>query len=105
MYYVTVNNQEEAGNISGDLLEQQLAVCTNWFPIMCAYRWEGEIKQGAEVVLIIKTRENLRDKIEAVIAKHISYTNFIAEIAVHSINAAFEGWLEKEVNGSPPARG
>ena len=97
IFYITLNNNDEAKAISFALLENQLAVCTNWFPINCAYRWEGEIKQSAEVVLIIKTKNNLRNKIEEVIANHIGYTNFIAEINVDSVNNGFLNWLNAEV--------
>ncbi|MBV8815732.1 MAG: divalent cation tolerance protein CutA, partial [Verrucomicrobia bacterium] len=43
IYYVTLNTDDEARRISQELLERQLAVCTNWFPITCAYRWEGKL--------------------------------------------------------------
>jgi periplasmic divalent cation tolerance protein len=36
IYYITLNNDDEARRISKALLEGQLAVCTNWFPITCA---------------------------------------------------------------------
>lgn len=97
MYYVTLNNQDEAKTLSHLLLEKQLAVCTNWFPISCAYKWEGEIKNGSEIVLIIKTKNNLREKIEKEISKLIHYTNYIAEIDVHSVNHSFLNWLDSEV--------
>jgi periplasmic divalent cation tolerance protein len=97
IFYVTLNNASEANQISFDLLEKRLAVCTNLFPITCTYRWQGEIKQEPEVVLIIKTMEGLRNEIEVVIGQHVSYTNFIAELEVHSINAGFMTWLTAEV--------
>lgn len=97
MYYVTLNNIDEAKKISVSLLEKQLAVCTNIFPITCTYRWQGEIKQEPEVVLIIKTKNGMRSEIERVISEHINYTNFIAEIDIHSINDGFLQWLNKEV--------
>lgn len=97
MYYITLNRHEEAKAISYDLLEKQLAVCTNWFPMTCAYRWQGEIKSEPEVVLILKTQEGLRKKIEEVVSKHISYTNYMAELDVHSINQGFLSWLNAEV--------
>ena len=43
IYYVTLNTDDEARQITHALLERQLAVCANWFPITCAYRWEGKI--------------------------------------------------------------
>lgn len=97
MYYVTLNNAEEANKISLVLLEKQLAVCTNMFPISCAYRWQGEIKQESEVVLIIKTKEGMRSDIESVIKQYINYNNFIAEINVNSVNDNFLQWLNVEV--------
>ena len=98
IFYVTVNNADEANAISRDLLENRLAVCTNYFPIHCMYRWQGEIKQGHEVVLIIKTIDEMRDKMESVLKKHITYTHFIAELAVNSINDSFLQWLNAEVS-------
>lgn len=97
MYYITLNHQDEAQMISHELLEKQLVVCTNWFPMTCAYRLKGKIKQEPEVVLILKTKEGLRDAIEKVISQYIDYTNYIAELDVHSINTGFLNWLKDEV--------
>ncbi len=52
LYYITLNNTDEARQIGRALLEQKLAVCVNWFPITCAYVWQGEISEEPEVVLI-----------------------------------------------------
>lgn len=97
IFYVTVNNSQDAENISASLLTKRYAVCTNWFPIHCAYRWQGEVKSGLEVVLIIKTQTDYRQEIEATIRDHIDYTNFIAEIDIHSVNHGFANWLTQEV--------
>lgn len=97
IYYVTLNNTEEAQKISQELLEKQLAVCTNWFPITCAYRWEGKINIEPEIALIVKTQAGYREKIEQVIQEHIDYTNFIAEIAPESVNTGFLNWLNVDV--------
>ncbi len=97
IFYVTLNTAQEAHQISHQLLEQKLALCTNWFPITCAYRWEGEIQEEAEVVLIIKTQQNYRQEIEQVINEQIDYTNCVAEISVESVNESFLKWLNAEV--------
>jgi len=75
IYYITLNTVDEARQISRALLEQQLAVCTNWFPITCAYRWEGKIVEEPETVLLVKTQAGYRTAVEQVIRQHISYTN------------------------------
>ena len=101
IYYVTLNTADEARQISRVLLEKQLAVCTNWFPITCAYRWEGKTAEEAETVLLIKTQSGYRSTIEQVIREHINYTNFIAEIAPESVNESFLKWLNTEVPVAP----
>lgn len=98
LFYVTLNTAEEAKTISLALLEKRLAACTNAFPINSTYRWEGEIRQETEIVLIIKTQDGLREKIEKLIQEHISYTNFIAEITVNSVNSGYLQWLKGEVS-------
>lgn len=97
LYYITLNTSEEASRVSKALLEQQLAVCTNWFPITCAYRWEGQIIEEPETVLIVKTQAGYREAIEQVIRQHITYTNIIAEISAESVNEGFLNWLNAEV--------
>ena len=104
LYYITLNTAEEARRISKALLEQQLAVCTNWFPITCAYRWEGKIIEEPETVLIVKTQAGYRQEIERVIRQHITYTNIIAELSAESINEGFLNWLNAEVPSKPPIR-
>jgi periplasmic divalent cation tolerance protein len=97
IFYVTLNTADEARKISRVLLEQRLAVCTNWFPITCAYRWEERIVEEAETVLLVKTQAGYREALEEVILQQISYTNFIGEIAPESVNESFLKWLNNEV--------
>jgi periplasmic divalent cation tolerance protein len=105
IYYITLNTADEARQISRALLEQQLAVCTNWFPITCAYRWEGRIVEEPETVLVVKTQAGYRDAVERVIHQSISYTNLIAELAPESVNDSFLKWLNSEVATNQPAKG
>ncbi len=96
IYYITLNTDDEARRISTALLEQQLAVCTNWFPITCAYRWEGKIVEEPETVLLVKTQPGYRSAIEEVVRQHITYTNLMAELAPESVNESFSKWLNAE---------
>jgi periplasmic divalent cation tolerance protein len=97
IFYITLNTDDEARRISRALLEQQLAVCTNWFPITCAYRWEGKIIEEPEIVLLVKTQSGYRQALEEVVRQHISYTNLMAEISPESVNQSFANWLNAEV--------
>jgi periplasmic divalent cation tolerance protein len=102
LHYVTLNNIEEARQIGRALLERKLAVCVNWFPITCAYSWQGEITEEAEVVLIVKTQDGYAIDIEKVIQEYITYTNFIAEISPVAVNQGFLNWLNVEVATRSP---
>lgn len=97
LYYITLNTSEEARKIGRTLLEQKLAVCVNWFPITCVYRWEDEIVEEPEVVLIVKTQSGYGEAIEQMIRQNITYTNFIAEISPTSVNQSFLDWLNAVV--------
>ena len=103
IFYVTLNTADEARQVSRALLEKQLAVCTNWFPITCAFRWEERIVEEVETVLLVKTQTGYRGAIEEVIRQHISYQNFIAEISPESVNESFLKWLNTEVPVVPGA--
>jgi periplasmic divalent cation tolerance protein len=101
LYYITLNTADEARRISRDLFEKRLAVCANWFPITCAYVWQGTVTEEPETVLIVKTRAGYRSEIEAVVQQHITYTNCIAEITPSAANPGFLQWLDAAVPEKP----
>jgi periplasmic divalent cation tolerance protein len=101
IFYVTLNTVEEARQIARELLERRLAVCCNWFPITCAYRWAAEIKEEPEIVLLVKTQAGRREAVEQAVAKVVSYVNCIAEIAPESVNATFLDWLDRDAPSGP----
>ena len=64
----TCPDAETAARIARALVEERLAACVNRLPGMnSTYRWQGEIHEDAEVLLLIKTtRERfdaLRDRL------------------------------------------
>ena len=96
--YITLNTTETAKAVSMELLKKQLCVCTNWFPINCAYRWEGEIKfDEPEVVLLVKTKPGNFTAITKVVQNHIDYTNCMAELQTGETFPPFLDWMGKEV--------
>ena len=95
--YVTLNNSDEAREISHDLLDQNLANCVNFFPITCIYKYKGEVTEEPETVLIVKTKEGYYEKVKETIKKHIDYDNFIGQISIDKINDDFTSWLDEVV--------
>lgn len=99
LYYLTFSETAEAEAVAYALLREKIAVCTNWFPITCAYLWEGELQQETETVLIVKARAGMPEQIEAIARRHIDYTHFVGEIPLASVNADFAQWLTRELGG------
>ena len=56
MLYCTCPDQAEAERIGNAIVEQGLAGCVNCVPgLTSIYKWDGEMKSGTEVLLLIKT--------------------------------------------------
>ena len=56
MIYCTCPDEQTAASIAIRIVEQGLAACVNQVPgLTSVYKWEGEMKTGTEVLLLIKT--------------------------------------------------
>jgi periplasmic divalent cation tolerance protein len=70
----TCPDEAHAASLSVHLVESGLAGCINRLPgISSVYRWEGELKQGTEVLLLIKTVASRWDELEAAIKSNHPY--------------------------------
>ena len=55
---VTAPDAATAEALARRLVEERLAACANLIPaVRSIYRWEGEVQDDAEVLLILKTRK------------------------------------------------
>lgn len=71
---VTCSSGEEASRIAQALVEERLAACVNISsPIRSVYRWQGELCDEPEVLLIIKTVRALFDSVRRTVEKLHSY--------------------------------
>ncbi|MGB0631158.1 MAG: divalent-cation tolerance protein CutA [Alphaproteobacteria bacterium] len=98
LVYITTDGPEEARKIGRALVEERLAACANIVhPMTSVFRWEGEIREAAETVLIAKTTA---DKVEAlterVLALHSYECPCVAAIPIDGGNPAFMDWIADE---------
>ncbi|CAL8109249.1 unnamed protein product [Calicophoron daubneyi] len=72
--FVTCPNASVADSIAGGLVSEKLAACVNIVPsVQSVYTWEGKVTRDNEVLLIIKTRSSLADKLNAFVKAHHPY--------------------------------
>ncbi len=89
---VTTNSQEEAGRIARALVDSRLAACVNIISgIRSIFRWKGKIWDEGELLLLIKTRTALFERVEGVIREIHSYE--VPEIIATPITRGSEPYL------------
>jgi len=70
----TTTSRDEGKRIARHLVDTRLAACVNISqPIESVYRWQGEITEEGEFLLIIKSTRELFSEIKAEISKIHSY--------------------------------
>ena len=95
---MTAGSIEEAKNIGGELIEQNLAACVNLLENMISiYKWEDKLEEGQEVVMIAKTRKILMPKlIETVNSLHSYDCACILELPIQGGCSDYLKWIEEE---------
>ncbi len=101
----TCAEADEAKRLARHLIEQRLAACVNVIRAVDSfYRWQGEIQEEAEFLLVIKTSRGLFERLRAEWEKQHSYE--IPElIALPIVDGApnYLNWMEAELTSSAPA--
>jgi periplasmic divalent cation tolerance protein len=70
----TAGSKDEARKIGRALVERLLAACVNIVPqVGSIYRWEGEIEEAVEWLLIVKTTQTAFERVRAAILELHSY--------------------------------
>ena len=97
--YMTAGSKAEAQKIGKALVESRLAACVNILDNMQSiYRWEQEIQQDTEVVLIAKTTDSLVSQlIEKVKTLHSYDCPCIVSLPILDGYPPFLDWVHAEV--------
>jgi periplasmic divalent cation tolerance protein len=71
---VTAADLAEAEKIARLLVGKKLAACVNIIPqVRSFYRWEGQVREGNEVLLLVKTSRSLFDRVRQEVELAHSY--------------------------------
>lgn len=92
----TCPDTEHAQALAVQLIEARLAACINQLPgIRSVYRWEGELKSGSEVLLMIKTPADKWQALEAAIkADHPYELPEIIAVPISNGHQPYLDWIQ-----------
>jgi len=100
---VTAPDVNTARKIAGHLVERKLAACVNLLPeIRSVYRWEGEIQEDSESMLIIKTRTDLFQSqlVPQIQELHPYDLPEIIALPISDGETNYLDWIRKETRGA-----
>jgi periplasmic divalent cation tolerance protein len=90
---VTAGSEEQAATIGRALVGERLAACVNIVgPIRSIYRWQGEVQNDSEYLMLIKTRASLVSKIERRVRELHSYE--VPEVIALLISGGSKPYLD-----------
>jgi periplasmic divalent cation tolerance protein len=95
---ITCGNVDEARAIARSLVESRLAAGAQLLPIETLYRWQGEIVEDSEVLVLAKTREDRFDSLRAMVEETHSYqVPPIVMLEMSSANRPYLDWIDDNV--------
>lgn len=99
----SVGTQQQAMEISEELIHRRLATCVNILPChRSIYRWKGKVCSDTELLLMIKTRASLYDEVvEAIRELHSYELPEILEMPIGRVEEHFHGWVVDMATGVP----
>jgi periplasmic divalent cation tolerance protein len=90
---VSCPDKGEAARIGRMAVEKRLAACATLIPeARSVYRWKGRVEEADEALLILKTREELFQRLERLVAENHPYT--VPEIISLKIDEGHIPYLE-----------
>jgi len=95
----TAASKDEARRIGRTLVERLLAACVNVIPqVGTIYRWEGEIEEAEEWLLIIKTTATAFERVRDAINELHSYdVPECISVAIENGSMAYLNWVGESV--------
>ena len=92
----TCPDSDTAGMLARRLVAERLAACVNIVPgIESVYRWQGEVEQARELLLVIKTRDDLWTALESRLrALHPYELPEIVRVPIAAGLAPYLDWID-----------
>ena len=97
--WLTCEDTAEADTIAHALLDKRLITCAKQLPVTADFAWKGAKEHSDEILLVMESREDLFDQVEAEVAKLHSYETFVLQaIPMSRLSKKAETWLSEEIS-------
>ncbi len=102
MVVTSVGTEQQAVELSEELLARRLATCINIVPCLRSiYRWKGKVCEDTEYLLLIKTPTALFDRVsETILEVHSYELPEIMSVPIEAAEETFHQWVLRMVE--PP---
>ena len=100
LVFCTFPDEETAGKVGRQLVEQGLVACVNLIPnVTSIYRWKGQIENAPEVLAVLKTDAEHLPELERVLVELHPYDvpEFVALDPSHVSQPYFD-WVSTTLN-------
>ena len=103
MVWITAPDREVALRLARGLVERRLAACAQVLPgLTSVYRWEGEVHEESEVLLLVKSTAERLDALEAWVREVHPYdTPECLALAPERVEPRYLAWLEQACADAP----
>ena len=92
----TFESEEQAEPILDEIVREGLGACIQMIPIKSKYLWKGEICCDTEVLVLIKTKNELYESLQEMLsAKHPYETPEIIKIDIAEGAQAYLSWISE----------
>jgi periplasmic divalent cation tolerance protein len=94
----SVPDAEVGARLARTLVEERLAACVNLVPgVQSFYRWQGQLEEAVELLLVVKTRADRSQALAARIqALHPYELPEVLELAPSGGSTAYLDWVLRE---------
>lgn len=102
LVYINAADRAQATRIGRAMVEARLAAAANVIPgVSSIYRWQGEICEATEAMLVLKTASNLTGRlIEKVRGMHSYECPAVLAVPVEDGNPDYLDWVKDETGGT-----
>lgn len=95
MIMTTIDDEAAAAALAREIVEHGLGACVQIVTVRSVFMWEGAVDDTPELLLLVKTRADRYDELEAFIREHHSYdVPEILQVPIVRGFAPYLAWMD-----------